>query len=344
MKVAIHNGAGWNVEWINYVRLNNIPHIIVDCYASNIMHTLLENNITHLMWHFSHNLPIDIFMARNVLTSAEHSGIKVFPSSTSAWHFDDKVSQKYLLESIKAPLVPSYVFYEMKTALDWASKTDYPKVAKLRRGAGSYNVRLIKSHADAVRYIKQMFGPGLNPSPGYLADAKTKIKVAGGLSGIIKRLKKAPRFFQMVRRSRKGFPKERGYVYFQDFIPNNECDYRVIVVNHKAFGLKRKVREGDFRASGGGMFDYSDIDESVINIAKVTASHLDMSSVAFDFVLMDGRPLIVEISYGFGTEGAGQVNTYWDSNNTKISGKVNAPLEIIEGFLPCRRDEVLNAI
>ena len=29
-------------------------------------------------------------------------------------------------------------------------------------------------------------------------------------------------------------PREKGYVYFQDFIPNNKFDIRVIVVGEKA--------------------------------------------------------------------------------------------------------------
>lgn len=333
MNVAIHNGNGWNKNWVQYLEEQGIPYVLVDCYASDIISTLKAHEVTHLMWHFTHNSPTDIFMARNILFSAQVSGIKVFPDINASWHFDDKVSQKYLLESIDAPLVPSHVFYSEDAALEWAKTTTYPKVAKLRRGAGSYNVRLIKSQSEARRYIKRMFSEGVDPSPGYLADVKTKLKVAGSFSGIMQRLKKAPGFFKMVYHGRKGFPKEKNYVYFQDFIPNNSCDYRIIVVNSKAYGVKRMVRKGDFRASGGGMFDFGEIDPKIIQIAQDTAKRLNMLSVAFDFVLDGDAPLIVEISYGFGTNGSGKFNMYWDKNNKKIIGRVNAPYEIISGFL-----------
>lgn len=336
MKVAIHNGNFWNKNWIEYVKKNNIPYIIVNCYANDIVSVLKENRVTHLMWHFTHNSPIDIFMARDLLFSAQLAGIKVYPDINASWHFDDKVSQKYLLEAIEAPLVPSHVFYDEKKALEWAKNTDYPKVAKLRRGAGSYNVKLIKSNKEARKYIKDMFGKGVEPSPGYLADVRTKIKVASSFVGIAQRLKKAPGFFKMVRQGRKGFPREKNYVYFQDFIPENTCDYRVMVVNSKAYGVKRLVRKGDFRASGAGLFDFSEIDPKIIKIAQDTAKRLKMLSVAFDFVLDKGQPLIIEISYGFGTNSAGSPNNFtmhWNEHGEKVMQRINGPDEIIRGFL-----------
>ena len=39
----------------------------------------------------------------------------------------------------------------------------------------------------------------------------------------------------------------RGYVYFQDFIPDNQFDTRVTVIGNRAFAFIRKVRPGDFR-------------------------------------------------------------------------------------------------
>src|SRR5690606_1882254 len=49
---------------------------------------------------------------------------------------------------------------------------------------------------------------------------------------------------------------EKGYVYYQDFIPNNDSDIRVIIVDDKAFAIKRMTRENDFRASGSGKIVY----------------------------------------------------------------------------------------
>ena len=62
------------------------------------------------MWHFSHRDYKDVQFAKSLLISLENSGKKVFPNISTCWHFDDKISQKYLLEAIGAPIVPTYVF------------------------------------------------------------------------------------------------------------------------------------------------------------------------------------------------------------------------------------------
>ena len=90
-----------------------------------------------LMWHHFQTNPKAILFAKQLLFALEQSGKKVFPDFRTGWHFDDKLGQKYLLEAIDAPLVPSYVFYDKKEALEWVQKTDFPKVFKLRGGAGS---------------------------------------------------------------------------------------------------------------------------------------------------------------------------------------------------------------
>jgi glutathione synthase/RimK-type ligase-like ATP-grasp enzyme len=54
----------------------------------------------------------------------------------------------------------------------------------------------------------------------------------------------------------KKFNPEKNYVYFQDFIPQNDFDIRIIVIGKRAFAIKRMVRKGDFRASGSGNIKY----------------------------------------------------------------------------------------
>ena len=46
--------------------------------------------------------------------------------------------------------------------------------------------------------------------------------------------------------------KERGYVCFQKYIPNNDWDIWVTVIDGKAFALKRIVGGNDFLDSGSG--------------------------------------------------------------------------------------------
>src|SRR5690606_30193963 len=99
--------------------------------------------------------------------------------------------------------------------------------------------------------------------------------------------------------------KEKGYIYFQDFIPGNNHDTRVVIVGNKAFSIIRYNRKDDFRASGSGhkSYDPALIDPRCLQIAFEVSEKLGMQSCAFDFILdTNNNPLIIEISYGFVTK------------------------------------------
>src|SRR5690554_909609 len=147
VKVGIHNGRGkaksWNTSWIAFCEEQKIPHVVLDGYSPSIIEDLKKNEITHFLWAFSLMFHKDLIMARSVLFSVEKMGIKVYPNLNTSWHFEDKIAQKYLLESVDAPIVPSWAFYELEEALKWLkNEAKFPLVAKLRRGAGSHNVKL----------------------------------------------------------------------------------------------------------------------------------------------------------------------------------------------------------
>src|SRR5690606_2383167 len=114
-----------------------------------------------------------------------------------------------------------------------------------------------------------------------------------------------PRFSRMQS-------KEKGYVYFQEFIPNNDSDVRLIVIGDKAYGMRRLVRKGDFRASGSNEFVYKEIDKATLKTAFSVSKLLKLQCVAFDFVYLNGRPLIVEMSFGFGTKGSDKCPGFWN--------------------------------
>ena len=129
--IAIHNSSyGYHPRWITYCKKNGIPYKLVNCYDNNIINQLSDCNA--LMWHHHHSNAKQILFAKQFLFSLEQSGLTVFPNFRTSWHFDDKVGQKYLLEAIDAPLVPSYVFYSKEMASKWVEQTQFPKVFKLR--------------------------------------------------------------------------------------------------------------------------------------------------------------------------------------------------------------------
>ena len=107
---------------------------------------------------------------------------------------------------------------------------------------------------------------------------------------------------------------EKGYVYFQEFIPDNKFDIRVVVIGDKAFALKRMTRKNDFRASGSGniVYDKNQIDERCIKTSFEVNEKIKSQSIAFDYVFdKNNNPLIVEISYGYSAPAYDICEGYW---------------------------------
>lgn len=324
MKIAIHHSEGsFSDRWMEYCEKNNVPYRIVNCYESDIIEQLKGCNA--LMWHHHQLSYKDVLMAKAILFSLEQAGIKVFPNFNTGWHFDDKVGQMYLLEAINAPLVPSYVFYTKEEALKWINETTFPKVFKLRGGAGASNVKLARNKKQAKSFVRKAFGKGFSQYDriGSLKERVRKVKEGkGSYTDIFKgifRLFIPTEFAKMHGR-------EKGYVYFQEFMPNNDCDIRVIVVGNRAFAIKRMTRENDFRASGSGniIYDKNEIDLNCIKIAFEVNRKLEAQSIAYDFVFDENfNPLIVEISYGYAVGAYDPCPGYWDSELNWHEGSFN---------------------
>jgi glutathione synthase/RimK-type ligase-like ATP-grasp enzyme len=330
--LAIHNTSGsFSERWIEYCISYQIPFKVVNCYDPDIVKQL--EDCEALMWHFYHASPKDSLFAKQLLISLELSGKIVFPDFRTVWHFDDKVGQKYLLESLKVPFVDSWIFYEKDRALKWAETASYPLVFKLRGGAGSVNVKKVNSVFQAKKLIYQAFSKGfkhdslISARELFKRFRKNLIKFPGLFKGLIRRLVPTP--YARVH------GRERGYIYFQKFIPDNNHDIRVIVIRERAFAIKRMVRENDFRASGSGNIKYDKVlfDDGIIELSFIMSERLKMQCVAFDYVLDKGNPKVVEISYGFSPSGYDQCPGYWYKDLTWHEGRFDPYSWMVEDII-----------
>jgi glutathione synthase/RimK-type ligase-like ATP-grasp enzyme len=323
MKLAIHpNKNSFSERWIEFCNAYQIPYKLVNCYSNDIINEL--EDCSALLWHYSHTNYKDKLCANQILNSLAYRGLKIFPDYNTAWHFDDKVAQKYLLESIKAPIVPSFVFYDKKTALDWFNKQSLPIVFKLKGGSGSRNVSLINTKKEGYSKIKKAFGNGFSQynkldslKERYRKYKLGKVNFQSVIKGLIR--------FIYPDEFTKMFHREKGYVYFQKFIPNNSFDLRIVIVAGKAFAIKRLTREGDFRASGSGhlIYDKNQIDLNCIKIAFDVNGKIQSQSIAFDFIFdKKNNPLIVEISYGYDLKAYDSCQGYWDEELNWFDEKV----------------------
>lgn len=307
-------------RWIEYCRIHKVSYKLVNAYDNDIINQL--EDCSAFMWNHNQGKYQDLLFAKQLLFALEQKGIKVFPDFKTGWHFDDKVGQKYLLEALDVPFVSSYVFYTKDEALKWIKTVQFPKVFKLRGGAGSSNVKLIKSKREAKHIIQKAFNRGFKPfdSRRYFKEKLRLFKEGKDNKGLLKGIY-GILFSRKMQRLR---PVQNGYVYFQDFIPNNKYDIRVVIVNNKAFAIKRLVRKNDFRASGSGniIYDKSQIDERCVSLSFRINESLSAQSIAFDYIFdSNNNPLIVEISYGFKAKVYDDCEGYWDEYLKWYPGK-----------------------
>ena len=299
MKLAIHrSNEGFSNSWIEYCKKHGIDYKIVSCYDSDIVNQLSDCDA--LMWHFHQANCKDVLFAKELMFSLQAAGKVVFPDFHTGWHFDDKVGQMYLLKAAGAPTVPTYIFYDKTKALDWVNEAEFPKVFKLRKGAGSSQVWLVNDRKEAIKIVKKAFGSGFSQYEPRSNLKERWRKFRAGKSNLWEVIKGMVRFGYSPDFNRVA-GNEKGYVYFQDFIPNNDFDTRVIVIDGKACAIKRLNRKGDFRASGSGdlLYDKHHFDEKLIQLSFEYAEKINSKCLAIDFVYEDEQPLFVELSYGF---------------------------------------------
>ncbi|AXJ01716.1 hypothetical protein CYPRO_2474 [Cyclonatronum proteinivorum] len=342
MKIAIHqnkkvydHSTQWMYEWIRYCEENKLTYEIVDAYANGFLEKIRGFDV--FLWSFSNYSLQDMQFARSILHAASEAGVRVFPDFSTGWHFDDKIAEYYWLQAAHAPVPESWVFYTREDALLWASQeANWPVVAKLKTGSGSNNVKMIRSAGQAKSYINRMFSRGFRNVPGVLFKTASNVKSSRNWETVVKRFKRIPDFIGTWQRARM-LPKERGYVLFQEFIPNDGYDLKVAVVGDKLSFFARHIRKGDFRASGGADFyyDQSLMTDQIRETAFEVAQQLRFQSMGFDFVVdkQTGQGKIIEMSYGFSWQALLGAGGYWDREHNWHDEPLNAPVEALKNLI-----------
>src|SRR5690554_7250546 len=338
MKIAILfdkneklHSTNWSIAWVEYCKENKLNYEVVNPYNNGVVNKLMNFDI--ILWHYSNYSFKDMLMAKNILFTMEEHGKKVFPSFKDAWHFDDKLAETYLLESIDALIPKSYYFYDSKSLEVQINNVSFPIIAKLRNGSGSHNVKMLKSKQELYSYSKKMFTSGISSAPSLLYKASSNIKSSKSIKTFINRAKRIPEFLRSLSNAKK-FNIERGYVYLQEFIPNDGYDLKIVVVGNKLSFIGRNIREGEFRASGGGdlFYDRNRITKDVIDSAFKTSDALGFQCMGYDYVVNSKtqKGIIIEISYGFSHEALLVAGGYVERNANWHQEPLNIPSEIIK--------------
>ena len=312
--IGIHDSPGsYSDRWLDWCLQKQVPFKRLNCLATDIVPQCA--GLSAVLWHWTLVRLEEALVARQIITALEQAGIVVFPSTATCWHYDDKVGQKYLFESLGVPLVPTWVFTDPAEARAWIAGATWPKVFKLRCGAGSENVQLVRSRPQAEALCRRAFRAGFPGSAGYLYDAPKRLRKIKGWHDFWEKLQRAPRSLVETLELRRYAPRQRGYVLFQEFMPGNNFDTRVNIIGPRAFGLIRRNRPNDFRASGSGncLYDPDRVDRRFVSLAFRVAEQLRTQSLSCDFLFDANRdPRICEISYCSVASPVHDCQGYWD--------------------------------
>jgi glutathione synthase/RimK-type ligase-like ATP-grasp enzyme len=335
-KVAVHDSQDrFTRKIVDSLKRRGVDYTTVDCYSHDILSRVQGCDI--LIWIWSLDTPEAFRFAPKLIYALQMKGLKVFPDFRASALYDDKIAQKYFLDALGVEsAVKSYIFFRERDAMEWIATARFPKVFKLSAGAGSNAVSLCRSAKEAETLVKRAFGRGfpIFDRAEWFRDSLRKFRKEPSMAALEALSRAFVRLFIPTARERL-FGRERGYLYFQDFIPGNDFDIRVIVVGERAVAIKRVCREGDFRASGSGtiLYGHKEIPREALRISFEISEKSDFLCMAYDYVFDESKALLVEMSYHFSATAYDECDGYWDRELRWHDARVDIQDMIVEALL-----------
>ncbi len=244
----------------------SIDVVTLDIFNYEDQQKILNEEWDGFFWRAKHDPKFRDLAKRFFSLFDKNDEVKTFPSWDDYWHYDDKMTQSFLFQKFDIPTPKTFVFYNKEEALDFVeNKTEYPLIYKSSSGAGSANVGLLKNKSQSKYYIKKAFGKGI----------KT--------------------FFRE--------DLQRFYVYFQEYLKNNDGDYRIVCFGkERIFGFYRENKPNQKFASGSGIINYGKIPNDVLTLAYSTHEKLGFPIVMSYDIMKDNDEnwVVGEMSVIFG--------------------------------------------
>src|SRR6186997_2747751 len=87
----------YSERWLEVAHTSGVDVQMVDAFAADFFDQL--QGCDGFMWRFGYR-PVPRLLAKRILPAVEQGlGIPVFPSWKTAWHFEDKIGEHYLLQA-----------------------------------------------------------------------------------------------------------------------------------------------------------------------------------------------------------------------------------------------------
>lgn len=177
----------------------------------------------------------------------------------------------------------------------------FPTVLKSINGAGSKGVLKIDNKDQLLKIFDEL-----------------SFKHKGRWFNLKRNIKK--KFNIKYNRNWYGMNVDNCYVVLQDFIPELDGDWKVLVFDGKYYTLKRGIRKNDFRASGSGILDFDvEIPHEILNFAEGLYGKLNVPFISLDIAMdRDSQCHLIEFQgVHFGPKTLTASKGYYIKKNSK---------------------------
>lgn len=203
-----------------------------------------------------------------------------------------------------------FKYYEDQAAINYAN-TKFPLVLKKVDGSNGKNVYLVNNKQELKNKIK------LFEHIDKITEADLfRRKYLRGK----KDYKQYPNYSNRTDyKEYKDYVTERDNFVLQEFVPNLEYDYRVLVIYDKYFVTRRLNKENDFRASGAKRYDFSfELDEKLLNFCKDLFGNFDTPILSMDICKSEEDFYLIEYqAIHFGINVVVKSEGYYKSEDDK---------------------------
>ena len=218
----------------------------------------------------------------DLAVALESSGCNVCPSSMLIRAHENKVFFEMVRHFTGGPSlrhIKSWWYGSFEEFRKAAGELPYPVLIKRPDGSMSRGVSLAGNRMEAERIARKVMS-----TPNVWMKIRDTVRCL--------------RHKDYVRESWK-----RGKIVVQEFIPGLKNDYKILVFGSKYYVLYRKVREGDFRASGQGLLEYRrELPDGLLDFAEKCFMTFRAPHASFDIGFDGSAFYLFEAQYVcFGT-------------------------------------------
>ncbi len=171
----------------------------------------------------------------DLAVALEASGCTVCPSSMLIRAHENKVFFEMVRHFAGGPpfrQIRSWWYGSYEEFTTAAAELPYPVLIKRPDGSMSRGVSLAGNRQEAERIARKIMST----------------------RSVLMKIRDTVRWLRHKEYVRESW--SRGKIVVQEFIPGLKNDYKILVFGSKYYVLYRRVREGDFRASGQGLLEY----------------------------------------------------------------------------------------